>query len=352
MTLEKPLNLSGTTIGMDCYDNVVAFVQSSNDLDTCCSALALIKILEKQYPDKKYSIIGIKGRTTFIPEIYVYKTKTNQVEVNERTLAILSEVTTPRQMDKEHLSLLEKCGGILSFDHHENLITDTKFPEPIASKILWSVNRPEHGSLCEIIWEIAKTSGWNEYIDEEIGKCLFLGMYSDNMEFKDPNMHPTALLAAYEISTLGVNVGLLMREFSKFDYKKFNIFCSAFLNSVKTRNLLFINLLPQMVHDKNPSLLKMDANGRLKQKTMFTCVLTLAQKLIKANTYILVHYSMYNPFNTDKKMVYISMHQENKPLEEILLLNGFKRNKKRWSKAMKYHELTYLIDEHLEVFTR
>lgn len=91
-----------------------------------------------------------------------------------------------------------------------------------------------------------------------------------------------------------------------------------------------MNLNIETVLKVMPELTKRDKKtGRIRQKRTFLFPLNHARNTIKANTFIFVHYSLFEPQNSIRRLVYIVLDKENKDLELLLEKHNFKNQRNR-----------------------
>lgn len=337
------------------WERIIIFVQKNNDQDTLSMALATAKLIESHYGknNKEVKIAGLRGKNIFFPEIddYKYDKEKHNVKDAKKTLAVLSEITWPTEV--KNMSLLKLCGAIVQINHHSEEDKENKddyFDDEIKKKVILNVCWPEYSSVCEVLWELInkKDSGWN--VTLEIAEILFYGLIADTVIFKSELTNKKTFLTVVEMMDKGLNVQHHLDNFISTDIEAVKIFCNAILNSVHEKNLLVINLNPQIVYDLKPNLFMKQKNGMIMQKKVFTYVLKRAYETIKVNTIVFIHYCLFEPFNSDKKIVYIVLKKSNKALEEVLRSVGFKKARGKWIKICRFSEIQSLLERYKELF--
>lgn len=336
------------------YDQIAVFVQKQNDLDTCCCACAIAELISHNYSNKTISMLGLYGTSKFLPENKKYKNK--PIDWTQKTLVILSEVTSLRQIDKWHLENIRKAERIIVLDHHENNEQELKellqYDEINDSR---SIIRDEKAtSVCEVLLGALYEEFRDKTLEipKRIGEILFMGLYGDTQNLAGEHMtKETFINVARLIDLTGMNVSHALEKMRHRPIENLKIFARCIEDSVKEGNMIVLSLNPRMVQKAMPRLFIRDKKGQLKQKSMLTYIPRWVKEFTDANTIVFIHYSLFDPFESTKRYVYIILAKKNPALEHILREYGFKQNRNRWSREMNFYNLTGLLEQYKTIFT-
>lgn len=157
-----------------------------------------------------------------------------------------------------------------------------------------------------------------------------MGLLSDNQDFISSKTNAATFRTVSEMLSVGVDAPKLLRQSRRQSFRFAQLYAELVRTAIKEKNLLVMNLQPETVLRIMPELLKKDKKtGRIRQKRSFLFPLNHARNTIKANTFIFIHYSLFEPYNSTRRMVYIVLDKENKDLELLLEKNNFKNQRNR-----------------------
>jgi phosphoesterase RecJ-like protein len=161
-------------------DSIIIFRHIRPDMDAIGSQLALKKIIELNFPNKKVYVTGEKAYNLasfgemdqFNPDTYV------------KSLAIVLDTANKERVSDQNYLL---CHKIVKFDHHPN-------DEPFGDVQIIDTNM---SSTAEMLYYFTKEN--NLIIDNSIAKLLFLGIVGDTGRFSHQNTSSSSLAAASDL---------------------------------------------------------------------------------------------------------------------------------------------------------
>lgn len=334
------------------FEQIAIFVQKNNDLDSCSCALALAELIKETYGDKKnVSILGIYGKSKFLTEMKKYDKK--PIDWEKDTLVILSEISSKRQINESHIKEMKKGKAFIFIDHHEFDEEEHKglrdALELENNKVYWPLIMSNYKSACEVLWHCIK--GTNMKLTKRIGEILFMGIYADSKNFTSERIDSCVFKHISEIvEATGIEAGQIVRQLKHRPIEQLMLFANTVAEGVQEGNMLCIELNPKQVFKWMPKLIMKGKDGKLRQKSLSTFIPRLVEEYSDVNTIVFTHYSLYDPYDSVKRFVYIVLIKENPALAQILKEKGFKQNRNRWSKEMNYYNLAGMISKYKEFF--
>lgn len=343
------------------FEQIAIFVQKTNDMDTCACATALAELIT--YNDaivqkkRTIKIIGIHGSSKFLKEVKKYAN--NEIDWSKKVLAVLSEINTPKQLHKQNLELLQNAAEVVIIDHHysENDSDENdKLIDLIGHKLKLFEDSTQT-SVCEVLWELIKNhnksfpeNSWS--LNKRIIEILFMGLYTDSKELTSRTISATTFKHMQELVEGGeINVPEIINKLNQKPVANFRLFVETMKDAEYKKKCVLISLDYRNVFRYLPRLLHKNKDGSLKQKQMLTWIPRWVEQLTDSNTIVFVHYSLYEPFNSARRFVYIILVKENPALEKVLKDCEFKKNRNRWSREMDLYDLLSLMDRYDEIFT-
>lgn len=164
---------------------------------------------------------------------------------------------------------------------------------------------------------------------KEIGEILFLGLFSDSQDFISSRTNYITFRTVSEMQQYGIDIPNAIKKERRQSFRFSQLYAELISMAVKEKNLLVMNLKAETVLRIMPELLKRDkATGKIRQKRSFLFPLNHARNTIKANTFVFIHYSLFEP-QSIRRMVYIVLDKENKDLELLLEKHNFKNQRNR-----------------------
>lgn len=162
-------------------------------------------------------------------------------------------------------------------------------------------------------------------------ELLFLGAYTDTVSLTSERTSYTTFQNMSEIIKEGdlERPNELILQLTKRPVMYLKLFCAAMEHAVYEKNLIVLTLNPKDVYKHIPKYMIKHKNGEVTQKKMITWIPRWLEELSDANTIVFIHYSLYDPYDANKKYIYITLVKENQGLETVLKANGFKQNRNR-----------------------
>lgn len=308
------------------YEQIAILVQRNNDLDSSACALALALLIKENFSGKRVQIFGIYGKSKFLTEMKIYETE--NINLSNDTLVILSEITGSRQLPQYRIKELTEAKEVIALDHHE--YTEEEF-----NSLREKFNCPFHlihdakdTSVCEVLLSTALNEGWK--ISKRVAEILFMGIYSDTKNLTSERITERTFRNISKLVEIGnIEVGELINNLNRKDIANLRLFSECIREAIQEKNMIFVNLRPRYTQHYIPRLLYRGKAGKIRQKSLLTYIPRWIEQYVAANTIVFVHYSLYDPFNSLKKFAYVILVKKNPALEAILEEHGFKKNKNR-----------------------
>lgn len=194
-------NLSAFQKLLSTPQRIVITPHANPDADALGSALGLSSILQQQGHevhvvspnDCPGFLKWMKGETDVV--VYDYEP--------ERCVELLEKAEIIFSVDYSCLNRVGPMGDIIRemsatkvvIDHHRS-------PEDFADFVDWDVTA---GATAEIIFDLAKSMDWIQYIGPEEADCLYSGILTDTGGFKHPNTSKHIHEIVAELIGLGAN---------------------------------------------------------------------------------------------------------------------------------------------------
>lgn len=345
------------------YDQIVIFVQKTNDMDTVACAVALAELItyNNALEAKKaitIEIIGLHSESKFLKETKKYTG--NKIDWSKKVLAVLSEINGLKQLHKQSAELLQKASEIMIIDHHyseHDCNENEKLIDLILGHKVILFEDPTQTSVCEILWTLIKNHNqsfpedkWK--LNKRIVEILFMGLYIDSKELTSERLSATTFQNIKEFIEEGkINVYQIINKLRQKPIANFRLFVETMRDAEYKKKCVLISLDYRNVFRFLPRILHRNKDGTLKQKKMLTWIPRQVEQLTDANTIVFVHYSLHEPFNSSRKFIYVILVKENPALEKVLRDFEFKQNRNRWSREMNLYDLLSLMDRYDEIFT-
>lgn len=134
------------------YDQIAIFVQSRIDLDSCCCAIALCELISNKWPNKTISLINIRCSSRLLAKD-LRKYKEVPIDVSKGFIAVFSEISGVRELNKAQIELANKAEKLIIIDHHdnENRQEHEKLKEAITVDEVHVLHEPLQTSSCEVL---------------------------------------------------------------------------------------------------------------------------------------------------------------------------------------------------------
>lgn len=331
------------------YDQIVICVQRNNDLDTCSCALALAELITETFgKSKKVFILGWSGKSRFLPEIEKYAKKKPDWEKD--TLLVLSEISDKKELNEWQSKQIKQAKEVMSINHHP--VTEEEKAELKKcigeDKTYHTANIPSLSSACEVLWKLVQTD-W--VITKRICEIIFLGLYGDSKGFTSTTVSSLTFRHVAELMERGnMNAGSIILGMKQRPPSHLMLFADTLTESVHEGNLLFMALKPKNVQRRIPQIMIKKKDGQIRQRSLITYIPRWVGEYTTFNTIIFCHYSLYDPYNSTKRFIYIILVEENPALARILKEHGFKQNRNRWSREMTFSNLTKMVEKYKDIF--
>lgn len=332
---------------IDKYEQVAILVQKNNDLDSSACALALALLIKENFENKKVKILGIYGKSRFLTEMPTHEKE--MLDWSKDTLTILSEISSPDQLPKYWIKEAVNAKEVIALDHHEFNEEEFKSLKEKFKGDIHLIQDSKETSVCEVLLATVLKEGWK--ISKRIAEILFMGIYSDTKNITAESLSAKTFTNIAKLIELGnIKVGELINKLNQKEFVNLKLFAECVREAIHEQNMIFINLQPRYVQHHIPRLLYKGKDGRLRQKTLLTYIPRWIEQYAAANTIVFSHYSLYDPYNSLKKFVYVILVKENPALEHILREYKFKKNRNRWSREMNFGNLVELIEQYRTIF--
>lgn len=334
------------------YKQIAIFIQTRNDLDTCCCALSLADLIKENIGDIKIGIYAYTGGSKFLrKDIEPYRYV--KMDWDKNVLVVFSEICGTNEISKDNLELVKKAKEILVIDHHI-YEKENENHNALMESISIVPTRVLHGlfsSSCEVLLDAISKPESKWKISKRTAEMIFMGLYSDTSELRNAKAS-TFKHIDYLTSKCQIDAGKIITLLKQRPLSHLRLFADVVKEGwfSNNGNLMFLQLYPKEVQKHLPRHLIRE-KGELKRKQMLTWIPRWAEELSNANTIIFSHYSLFEPYNVNRRITYIILQKENPALEHILRIQGFKQVKNRWNKEMPKADLIDLIEKYQELFT-
>lgn len=193
---------------MKSLKRVIIIPHHNPDADALGSSLAL-----QHYLKKKGLVVDIISPSTYprfldwMPgseEVKIFTPETsNQVkELFAQTDVIFClDFSSYNRMRTLEPYVRQTAKPIVIIDHHLN-------PEMKSDFMLWNVKA---SSTAELIYDFIELNGDQEYIDLDIGQCIYAGIVTDTSSFKHPSTTQRVHLIAAQLMELGLDTNRVQR---------------------------------------------------------------------------------------------------------------------------------------------
>lgn len=335
------------------YKQVAIFIQSRNDMDTCCCALALAEMIKQNIPNVTVAIYGYIGGSKFIrSDMKPYRN--TKVDWEDGVLAVLSEICGMNEISKDNFELLKKAKEILLIDHHE-YDSDNKNHSTFIESLSAIPMRVLHGvfftSACEVLLDSIRISADKWEIPHRAAELIFMGLYTDTSNLKDARTS-TFEHIHYLSYRCNVDPSKLSHELNNKSVSHIRLLANVLENGWYSKNehLIFTTLYTKQVRKYLPHHLSREKSG-FKRKQMLTWIPRWIEEYCNAHTIVFTHYSMYEPENPNRRITYVILKKPNPALAHVLKTEGFKQVENRWNREMAHADIITLMEKYQELFT-
>lgn len=225
-------------------DNILLHCHPSPDPDSVCSALAMKFVLEGM--GKKVTVIRgdnyiPRGFTHFPGSETIVDKNILEVDLKSFDLFVSVDSASIDQITKKMGLVFPDSLRVVNIDHHA---TNTKFGHV-------NMIEPNYPATSQVLYELFQE--WRIKMSTDIATDLFMGIYTDTVEFRTPLTSPKTFLIASKLSEHISDVGKVIFEMENNETKEYVKFVGLMVNSVQSYldERVAIASLPISVLDEN-----------------------------------------------------------------------------------------------------
>jgi len=199
-TVNEIFNSFGSFIGGD-RSRIVIITHENPDGDAIGSAVGLAEVLSNAGHDVK--IIVPNDYPAFLQwfstkiDILIYEKKKRQAVriINESDLLICLDFNEPKRAGRleKHITSISK--PLVVIDHHPN-------PADFADLL---ISETSYSSTAELVYDVLKNTGFDNYINKEAAEALFTGIMTDTGSFGHGLSGSNPFLVASELMKWGID---------------------------------------------------------------------------------------------------------------------------------------------------
>lgn len=335
------------------FKQIAIFVQSRNDMDTCCCALALAKLIEANIEGVTIGIYGYIGGSKFLrKQIQQY----TNVKVNweENVLAVFSEICGTNEIHKDNLALAKRAKKLLVIDHHA-YDEDNKNHQALIETLSAIPTGVLHGlfstSACEVLLDGIRKSEDQWQMSKEVAELMFMGLFTDTSDLTDAK--PSTFANVYYLAEkYKIDPSTIIHKLKRRPVSHLRLFSQIVNEGWFSPNgkMMFLSVYTKQVRKYLPHHLDREKKG-FKRKQMLTWIPRWAEEFADVNTIVFTHYSMFEPENPNRRIAYIILQKANPALEHVLKIEGFRQVENRWNREMAHADLEALMNKYPDLFT-
>lgn len=199
----KIFKLDGLELKIKESQNIVIIAHKNPDGDAVGSSLGLYLLLKEVFPEKNIKVV----LPNKFPEFLEWLPKQEEIlffdQNNSKSKKGIEEANLIFTLDFNSFSRTGEMAEFLKnskadfamIDHHQQ-------PDDYAQYIYSDTSI---GSTCEMIYTLIKYLGYEKFLNNEIGECIYTGIMTDTGSFKFPSTSSTTHRIIADLIDLGVD---------------------------------------------------------------------------------------------------------------------------------------------------